>query len=494
MRRPKPPPRLRDRAPSSANGPALRIGTMLDLDISTMALDGDPLGHVGDYVVFVEGAIPGERVSARVLSANRKFARASVVQVLRRSPHRVTPRCKHFGPCGGCAWQHIAYEEQLRLKRQMLVSLLETLHRPAAACVAETMGLEGNGDARDPNAPWGFRNKVHFVLGPRHGDSSLTMGHYRRGSHDLIEAEECPVHPDAGNRAAFRARDALLRYGVEGTDDETPRGVVRHLVVRAGEKTRQIQTTIVATREDSRKLKGAMRDVAAGSAAPGGLHLNLHSKPGPFLFGRETTRLHGEERMLDEVHGTGFLISPRSFFQTSIRSAEILLKVVLSFVPDSERRPVLDLYAGAGLFSIPIARRGQRVVAVEENPVAIGDGIASLRFNKVPSGACRFVRSRVEDWLLEQASALALDSGSAHFGVVVVDPPREGCPPEAMRCLFEKLRPDRVIYVSCNPRALAEDLALAAKAGYKVETVQPIDMFPHTPHIEAVALLVRRAP
>lgn len=472
----------------SSHRPGLERGSIIDIDVTDMALDGDPLGRVGDRVVFVQGAIPGERVRARVVSTNRKCTWAHTTQILRPSPHRVTPRCKHFGPCGGCAWQHLAYPEQLRLKQRMLVSLLQTALPDVAASVRETIGLAGSGDKRDPAAPWGFRSKAHFVLGPENAGASLVMGHYARGSHEVIVAEECPVHPEIANKSAFRLRDALLRYNVAGTDEDTLRGVARHVVVRAAEKSGHSQVTLVVTRDDVRKLKGALREVASGGAAPTGLHLNVHDKPGPFLFGRETTRLHGDSRLCDEVGGSKFLMSPQSFFQTCSRAAENLLAVVLEYVPAADRASVLDLYAGAGLFSIPLARRGHAVVAVEENPVAIADGIASARLNGLATGACEFARARVEDWLRDNAGKPV---GLGRFAAVVLDPPREGCPPEVLRQVFSLLAPARVVYVSCNPRALATDLGLAMKSGYKVRQIQPVDMFPHTPHIEAVALLER---
>ncbi len=467
-------------------------GTILDLEVTDMALDGDPLGRLGDYVVFAPGAIPGERVRVKISSATRKLARAEVLQVLRPSPHRVTPRCKHFGPCGGCAWQHVAYPEQLRLKTRMLASLFGTVLGASAPGVRETIGLEGSGDARDRAAPWAFRNKAHFVFGPGRAGKSLAMGHYQRSSRHLVEVDECPVHTEEGNRLAFRARDALARYGIAGVDEETLRGLARHVVVRTGERSGQTQATVVVTRDDSRKLAAALRELTSGGGAPGGLHLNVHDRPGPFLFGRETRKIHGTERLLDEVAGASFLLSPTSFFQTSARSAEKLVGVVLGFVPEADRRQIIDLYAGAGLFSIPLALRGHRVTAVEENPAAVSDGLASLRDNEAHPVSCRFIRARVEDWLRE------FDGGGVReeprFGTVILDPPREGCPGEVLTRILRRLRPDRVVYVSCNPRALASDLSLAAGAGYRVEAVQPVDMFPHTAHIEAVALLRRAAP
>ncbi|MBI4602537.1 MAG: 23S rRNA (uracil(1939)-C(5))-methyltransferase RlmD [Planctomycetes bacterium] len=465
----------------------IRPGTEVELEVTDMGLDGDALGRIGDYVVLVPEAVPGERVRAVVVSSNRKLARARVARVVRPSPHRVAPRCRHFGPCGGCAWQHIAYAEQLRTKRRMLAALLErALGRPAD--VRPVLGLEGSGDRRDPEAPWGFRDKVHFVFGPGSGGRSLVMGHYRRGTRDVLEVEECPVHSEAGNRAALRAREALLARGVPGSDGEGRRGLARHIVVRAAAGSRDAHATLVATRE-TKGLAEATREIGRGRDAPSSLHLSVHAGPDPFLFGREARRLCGSPRLLETVAGARFLLSPRSFFQTSTRAAEKLAGLVLGLVPGGEPGTVLDLYAGAGLFAIPLALRGCQVVAVEESPDAVADGIASLRESRVPAGRCRFVRARVEDHLRRLAGTPA--AARPPLGPVIMDPPRDGCPEEVWRLLLGGLRPRRVVYVSCNPRTLARDAALAERCGYRLERVHPVDMFPHTAHIESVALLLR---
>jgi len=464
-------------------------GSLLQLDVTDMALDGDALGRIsGGYVVFAPGAIPGERVAGKVAAANRKCARLEIRCVLRPSPHRIAPRCRHFGACGGCAWQHIAYAEQLRLKQRMLASLLERV-LPEPAVVAPTLGMEVEGEGATA-APWGFRNKVHFTFAPAPSGRGLVMGHYRRGSRDLIAVEECPVHAPAGNLAAFRIGRLLEEHGVPGADADCRRGAVRHLVVRASERSGATQATLVATRRDSQPLARAAEEIARGADAPESLHLNLNRDPGPFLFGPSTKRIHGPERLREAVAGAAFLISPGAFFQTSTRAAEMLVRLVLDLVPEADRRPVLDLYAGAGLFALPLARRAHRVVAVEENPAAVADGIASLRLNGLPPEACRFVRGRVEDALKDMARPQATDD--ERFGSVVLDPPRDGCPSWVWGLLLRKLRPARIVYVSCNPRALATDLAAVKGTGYRVERVQPVDMFPHTPHIESVTLLTLR--
>jgi 23S rRNA (uracil1939-C5)-methyltransferase len=451
-----------------------------------MALDGDALGHVAGYAVLVAGAIPGELARVEVLSAGRKFGRGRLAEVLRASPHRVRPACRHFGPCGGCAWQHIAYAEQLRLKRDMLSSTLErALGRPVE--VLPAAGIAGGGIGGDPAAPWGFRNKVHFVFAPGPGGRGLAMGHYRRASRDLVEVVECPVHAEDGNRIAFRARDLLRRRRVRAATEDAAAGVARHIVVRVAEQSRRTQATLVVTGQDPELARAAAAELAreAGAAA---LFLNRNDAPGPYLLGRTTRQVAGEERLREEVAGARFLISPRTFFQTSVRSGEKLVAAVLGAVL-ADSRPVLDLYSGCGLFALPLALRGQAVVAVEENPDAVADGIASRRENALGGGAVDFIRARAEDFLAPGPRA---PFARGAVGAVILDPPREGCPEGVLRALASSWRPERLVYVSCNPRALAADLAIFARSGYEATRVEPVDMFPHTAHIEAVAVVERR--
>jgi 23S rRNA (uracil-5-)-methyltransferase RumA len=223
--------------------------------------------------------------------------------------------------------------------------------------------------------------------------------------------------------------------------------------------------------------------------APTSVHLNMHPRGDAFVFGRETRRLAGSERMRESVAGTSFLISPTAFFQTNVAAAEILVRLVLDAIPAGAR--VLDLYAGAGLFALPLARAGHHVVAVEENRTAVADGEASLRLNRIPAERCRFVGRRAED-----AVGQFMGPGTARSvppDAVVLDPPREGCSSSVTEAVFRHLAPARAVYVSCNPEALARDLGLIVPAGYRIESLQPVDMFPHTEHVETVAVLSRRA-
>jgi 23S rRNA (uracil1939-C5)-methyltransferase len=443
------------------------------------------VARAGRRAYAVPFTIPGERV--RVDAAPRPRADgvlpARLVEILRPSPHRVAPGCRHFGPdqpaatvpCGGCAWQHIAYPEQLRLKTALVTRLVGAAvpGAPAAQPMLATTPIE---------APWGFRHKVHFVFGNAGGrQARLVMGHYARGSRRVVAVNECPVHAADGNARAFALRDACVKAGVLAAESADRRrgGVLKSVAVRVGRRTPERMMTVVVTDDGDRALRGATRRALESAGTASALHLNVHPRSNAFVFGDVTRRIAGPERLRDEVAGASFLVSPTAFFQTNVDAAEVLVELVRRAVPEGV--PVLDLYAGAGLFALPLARAAHEVVAVEENAVAVADGEASRALNRIPPEQCRWVRGTVE-------SALARLGA---FDTVVLDPPREGCSPAVTQRLFAGRWPSRVVYVSCNPETLARDLAVAAGHGYAVESLQPVDMFPHTPHVETVAVLRR---
>jgi 23S rRNA (uracil1939-C5)-methyltransferase len=386
----------------------------------------------------------------------------------------VTPTCPHFGlqpagACGGCSWQHIAYAEQLRLKTQAVTRLLR---EAVAAAPAARPALP----ATAIDSPWGYRQKVHFVLGAD-PDGSLAMGHYARGTRRIVRVTACPVHDERGNALAFRLRDAFSRVGVAAGDGPLLRG----LVVRTAARTKEVLATLVLAREAHRRLRLATRQVIEQEDASTSVHVNLHARGDAYIFGDQTRRIAGSDRLREEVAGLSFLISPTAFFQTNVRAAEVLVRLVLDAIPHPSR--VLDLYAGAGLFALPLAHAGHQVVGVEENRNAIADGEASRRLNGILDQQCRFLRRRVED---------AIGRVGHAFDAVVFDPPRAGCSPEVINGIFRGIAPPLAIYVSCNPEALARDLRRIVRCGYEVRSAQPVDMFPHTAHVETVVTLCRR--
>jgi 23S rRNA (uracil1939-C5)-methyltransferase len=304
-------------------------------------------------------------------------------------------------------------------------------------------------------------------------EKTLLMGHYALRSQRIVPIEECPVHHERGNRIAFALRDRLLKARIAP-------GILRHIVIRTTADGREASAMLVVTRND-KALRAPVKGLLASAERPDGFFVNIHTKPGPYMVGDDTIRIDGRSHVKEVVNGVSYLVSPTAFFQTNIGAAAILVTLVLEELGTPHR--VLDLYCGSGLFSLQIAKTGASVTAVEENRQAIVDAEANVRLNRLPPGQIRFIASRVEDALARV--------GKDPWDTVVLDPPRQGCPPEVIAAVFERIRPARVVYVSCNPDALAKELPVILKTGYRMARVQPVDMFPHTDHIETVVSFAR---
>jgi 23S rRNA (uracil1939-C5)-methyltransferase len=443
-----------------------RVVTLTGMDRSGAAV-------AGAERLVVPGGIPGERVRVRLVRSLPHATLAEIVGVEEASPNRVVPRCRHAGPCGGCAWQHIAYPEQLRRKTASVDVLLRQAMAGAAPRVLPAIGMSPGSDGM----PWRFRQKAAFVFAD--GPAGLAMGHFARGTNDVVPVEECPVHAERANRIAFALRDALAAAGVSAAGVGTD-GLVRHVVVRTTRDGKEAVAMLVATRDDP-AIREALRAVLGAEAKPDGLVLNLHDRPGPYLVGRESKRIAGPGHVRELALGPAFLVSPASFFQTNVEAARTLVRLIVEAMPGERGLRVLDLYSGGGLFAPPLALRGHAVSAVEQSRKATRDAELNRRQNGVPEERLKVVCASAEQALPQ----LAEDA----FDAVVLDPPREGCPPEVIRGVFGRLKPARVILVSCNPESLAREIPLAVESGYRVVRVQPVDMFPHTPHFEVVVVL-----
>jgi 23S rRNA (uracil1939-C5)-methyltransferase len=364
----------------------------------------------------------------------------------------------------------------LARKRERLESLLAAAVGPAAPPVAPLLGMRVD----ETGWPWRFRHKASFVFGEG-GDGHLAIGHYAARSNDVVPISECPVHAERANRLAFALHDHLARARV-GAAGPHLRGVLRHLIVRTTRDGREVGAVLVVTRND-KALRKPIKAFLATEEAPDGFYLNIHDRPGPFMLGRETIRLSGRSHVKETVNGFSYLLSPTAFFQTNVEAADVIVRLVLEAFPEPDPQRVLDLYSGSGLFTVPLAAHGHTVTAVEENRQAIEDADANLRLNRLRTGDVRLHAQRVEDAMQRLQRE--------RFDTVVMDPPRQGSPPEVIDRVFRRMKPLRVVYVSCNPEAFASELPSILDVGYRVERLQPVDMFPHTTHIETVATFSR---
>jgi 23S rRNA (uracil1939-C5)-methyltransferase len=464
--------RVRDgRSFGSQEGKPVELGREVTLEISALTHTGEGVAHFGGYVLFLRGVLPGERVRAVVTESKRRYGRAEVIEFLHRSPNRTQPKCRHFGPCGRCSLQHLAYPEQLRAKESLLKERLNRALPKLRVPVLPTIPM---------TEIWGTRHKAHFAFGVENG--LPVLGHFSAHTRELVPIEECPVHHPSANRTAEAVLQAVREQRTPIHDEESNGGSLKHLIVRASNAT---GGTLALLSTNTPNVPGGQtlaKEVVAAAPSTIGVHTNYSPLPGPAVQGVSFSTLAGKDHLIERVAGIEFLLSPTAFFQTNVPAAEILVGLVLRAIPKEAER-VLDLYCGVGLFSLPLARRGHKVLGVEQNAQAVIDAEASAERNGI-KGA-EFRTGRTEDVIRE------LPSGE-RFPVVVLDPPRDGVPEDALRLIARRVAPELIVMVSCDPESLGRDLVVLYQMGYEPESVQPVDMFPHTMQIESMAIIRRR--
>ncbi|HEX6587139.1 MAG TPA: 23S rRNA (uracil(1939)-C(5))-methyltransferase RlmD [Solirubrobacterales bacterium] len=434
-------------------------GEILLLDVDSLAYGGRGVARRNGYVVFVAGALPGDRVRAEVTKAKRGFAEASTIELVRASPDRVPPRCDHGGePCPGAPWQGLPYEEQLRHKLQQVEDALVRLGR------LEGFELEQIVPAIER---WRYRNKLEYSFGTRDGE--LVLGFHARGRWDeIVDAEDCQLASERNNEMRNDLRAWASAEGLSAYDRRTRAGVLRNLVIREGRRTGQLHSRLVTSAAEIPRPPVDLHTIVEG---PGG------GTDGP-------TGVLGAEHLEEELSGLRFRISHGAFFQTNTEMAEVLYGIAAEMAALEGTERVFDLFCGIGTLGLSLARNAGEVWGIEIVGEAIVDAEENARRNGISNAHFRAGDARKE------IRPLVAEGGSPD--VVVVDPPRAGLSKKVVRRLIE-CDASRIVYVSCNPTTLAPNAAQLTEAGYRLRRVKPVDMFPQTPHIECVALLEKGA-
>jgi len=429
----------------------------LELEIDSLAFGGRGVARSEGRVVFVAGALPGDRVRAEVTKEKRRFAEARTVELLSPGGERIADRCTHEGePCPGAPWQGLAYERQLTHKRDQVDEALRRIG-----------GLDGfELEEIEPAVEqWRYRNKLEYSFGERDGEAIL--GFHARGRWDLVlDVDDCLLASERGNAARNEVRKWARLEAVPTYDKRTREGVLRNLVVREGWRTGQIQTRLVTS-------------AARFPKPPVDLHTAIEGDSG----GTDgPTGALGEERLREEVCGLRLEMSYGAFFQTNTEMAERLYAIAGEYAGLSGSERVFDLYCGTGTIGLTMAGRAGEVWGLEIVPEAIADAERNAKRNRIENAhfMAGSARTGVRP-LIERAGKP---------DVVVVDPPRAGLSQKIVRRVLE-CEAKRIVYVSCNPTTLAPNAAQMVEAGYALKQVRPVDMFPQTPHIECVALLER---
>lgn len=444
---------------------------ILELTIEKMAFGGRGLARHEGAVVFVDRALPGQRVRAKVTKAAKRFAEADCTHVIEQTPHHVQPFCRHFGKCGGCMFQDLDYAEQLRWKTEHVRDQLARIGKIADPVVRPAVG--------SPEIR-GFRNKMEFAFAGG-GETPLSLGLHRRGSERIVSVEECHLQSPQGVDILREVREFCRNTGIPAWDPLTGKGLWRFLMVRESKTDMRAMVQIItAPRPDG----GAVRSLADhlherfGSMASV-VHSTRKARPA-IAQGERTLFATGDGYIEETVGGLRYRISADSFFQTNTAAAELLYAAARDACGLTGAEHVLDLYCGSGGLALAVAKDANSVTGVETVAAAVQDAEANAELNGI--GNCSFIAGDV----LKTVKKLGKDEGHP-VDVAITDPPRSGMHPGAVEELL-RIGPKRIVYVSCNPATLARDVQLLSPH-YRFVEARPFDLFPHSPHIESVALL-----
>jgi len=446
----------------------LRPGEVLELRVDDLAQGGAGVARHDGLVVFVEGGFPGEVVRGEVVRAKRDYANARVIEVLEPSDDRVAERCDHGGEaCPGSPWQALRYERQLEHKQRQVDEALSRLGHLS-------------GYVLEPIVPaddiWRYRNKLEYSFGP-----GGQLGFHARGQWErVLDTSDCVLASERNNEVRNLVRDWCAAEGLSAYDRRLGTGFLRNLVVREGRRTGDLQLRLVTGEGDFRAQELA---TAVRSRFPEATLLWTRTTArAEVSHGGETDVLAGSEWLEEELCGLGFRISPEAFFQTNTEMAERLYGLACEYAGLEGRERVFDLFCGIGTFSLVLSLRAAEVWGVDISEDAISDAIENARRNEIDNA--RFFAGDA------RRAIRPLAETASRPDLVVVDPPRAGLSQKVVRRILET-SPRRIVYVSCNPTTLAPNAQQMTAAGYRLVKVRPVDMFPHTPHIECVALLER---
>ncbi|HEU4965804.1 MAG TPA: 23S rRNA (uracil(1939)-C(5))-methyltransferase RlmD [Bacilli bacterium] len=444
----------------------------IEMDITGLGHSGEGVGKYEGFTVFVPRALPGERIKAKVVKVQKTYAFGRLLEVLQATEHRTEPKCPIFYQCGGCHLQHMTYEGQLQYKKQTVIDQLERIGKLdlSQVKVHDTLGM---------HEPWQYRNKAQVPLGEI--DGRLAVGFYAPKSHDIIEMQSCDIQHAYNDEIVHTTKEILQTLGIKHYDEETGKGLVRHIIGRVGVNTGETMVVLVT---NGRKIPQV--EVLVDKLRERVPHLvsivqNVNTAQTNVIFGKETVVLWGQDHITDTIGEIKFEISARSFFQVNPVQTDVLYGKALEYAQLTGEETVIDAYCGIGTISLFLAQKAKQVYGVEIVPEAIEDARKNAALNGM--GNVEFAVGEAEvvipEWYEKGVRA----------DVMVVDPPRKGCD-ERLLATMAEMKPERVVYVSCNPSTLARDLQFLEGNGYRTVEVQPVDMFPHTFHVECVVWLV----
>ena len=446
------------------------------LDIVSQGYEGEGIAKINDtFTVFIEGALKGERVNVRIVKSKKSFAYGKLLEVIEPSLERCEAKCSIHKRCGGCKLQYSTYKEQLNFKFERVKDCITKIGKLDESIVQFPLGMD---------EPWRYRNKVQLPIGMVNGE--LKIGFFAPRSHEIIDMETCLIQDEIADKVVGITRTWIKKnnikpYNIDGKYDET--GILRHIMIRRGFTTNEVMVVLVTNGSKLPNKDEFISLITENIPGIKSIVQNINSKPTNVILGQECITLWGESTISDYIGEFKFNISPLSFFQVNPVQTEVLYNKALEYAGLTGDETVFDAYCGTGTITLFLSQKAKKVYGVEIIPQAIENANVDAKEDDV---------NNVGFFAGESEVVIAdLINKGIKADVVVVDPPRKGCDVKLLNAITN-IDAKKIVYVSCDPSTLARDLAILEGNGYKTVRVQPVDMFPHTAHIETCVLLQRR--
>ncbi|MCB2361903.1 23S rRNA (uracil(1939)-C(5))-methyltransferase RlmD [Clostridium estertheticum] len=442
------------------------------ITIDNLGYEGEGVGKIDGFTVFVAGAIVGEKVLIKIVKISKNFGFGKLLEIIEKSISRIEPVCDIYKSCGGCNLQHIDYAAQLDFKTNRVNQVINRIGKLEKVIVHPTLGME---------SPYNYRNKVQLPASNKNGE--VKIGFYAARSHDIINMENCYIQDSVADIVVKLTRKWIKEFNIQCYNEENHQGILRHVMIRKGSKTGQVMVVLITNGKSlpykeefiaiiTKKIKGIVSVIQ-----------NINSEKTNVILGETCLTLWGKDTITDYIGEFKFEVSPLSFFQVNSVQTEVLYDKVLEYANLSGGEVVLDAYCGTGTISLFLSQMAKKVYGVEIVPQAIENAKINAKVNNVEN----------TEFLVGEAEVIIpkLINDGVIADVVVVDPPRKGCDKTLLEAI-SNMGPKSIVYVSCDPGTLARDLGILNELGYITKEIQPVDMFPQTAHIECVVKLYRK--
>ena len=440
------------------------------VDIVDIGQGGVGIGKYEGFTVFVDGGLVQDKIKVKITKSKKNYAVGDIVEIIEKSPFRVERKCSEsLRQCGGCQIQELDYQKQLDVKTNEVKQVISRIGKLDDVVIHDTLGMEH---------PFRYRNKAQFPIQKK--DNMPVIGFYKKKSHDLISTDECIIQHEVNDKIIKIIKTYIRAYNVSIYDEKTHKGLLRHLVTKVGFTTGEVMIVLVANGKKLPYLKELASVLKENIPGFKTLVVNVNTQKTNVILGKENIVAYGDGMIRDYIGELVFEISPLSFFQVNPLQTEVLYNKALEYANLGENDTVFDIYCGIGTISLFLAQKAKKVYGIEIVEDAIKDAKRNAKINNMDN--VEFYVGKAEEVVPKMYKE------GKRANVVDVDPPRKGCDEKVLDTIVS-MEPDRVVYVSCNPSTLARDLAYLNERGYKCHEIQPVDMFPHSVHVENVAWL-----